>query len=134
MNSSPNRNTVPLLARQLAACAMFGSLLMAIIAALYIQNRQREWVLRREQAQHRLDKTFDRISNEVGRVQSDATYLANRSAVRRFVLGEDASRAALESDFSLFVENKGLYDQLRLLDLDGNETIRVNLDGATPGA
>lgn len=113
---------------------MFGTLLAAIIAALYFQHRQREWVLRREQAQHRLDIAYELVSLEVERVRSDATYLANRSTVRKFVAGQEAIRKELERDFALFVEKKGLYDQLRLLNLDGHETIRVNLNGQTAWA
>ncbi len=124
----------PLLKRQLAACAMFGVLLAGIIGALYFQHRQREWVLRREQAQHRLDIAYELVSLEVDRVRSDATYLANRSTVRQFVSGDESTRGNLEADFALFVEKKGLYDQLRVLDLDGHETIRVNLRGQKASA
>ena len=134
MNIVSSTNAFPLLKRQLAACAMFGALLMTIIAALYLQHRQREWVLRQEQAQHRLDIAYELVSLEVNRVRSDATYLANRSIVRQFVAGDESTRDKLEADFALFVEKKGLYDQLRLLDRDGNETIRVNLDGQTASA
>ena len=134
MNPARTSEMFPLLRRQLGACAMFGTLLFTIVGALYAQHRQREWVLRQEQAQHRLNIGFELISREVTRVRSDATYLANRSLVRQFVSGDAASRSQLESDFVLFVEKKRLYDQLRVLDLRGNETIRINLDAnrATP--
>lgn len=128
MNPASSTNAFPLLKRQFVACAMFGALLAAIIGALYFQHRQREWALRTEQAQHRLNIAFELVSLEVNRVRSDATYLANRSAVRQFVSGDESTREKLEADFSLFVEKKGLYDQLRVLDLDGHETIRINLN------
>ena len=134
MNPLRSSNAFPLLKRQLAACAMFGALLATIIGALYFQHRQREWVLRREQAQHRLDIAYELVSREVDRVRSDATYLANRSMVQRFVSGDESTRGKLEADFALFVEKKGLYDQLRVLDLNGYETIRVNLRGQTASA
>ena len=134
MNPAKSTNAFPLLRRQLAACAMFGTLLAVIIGALYFQHRQREWVLRQEQAQHRLNIAYELVSLEIDRVRSDATYLANRSVVRKFVSGDMSTRQRLETDFALFVEKKGLYDQLRLLDLDGNETIRVNLNGQTASA
>ncbi len=123
-------SSLPLLKRQLAATGTFGLLLAVIIAALYLQHRHREWILRCEQAEHRLSMASDLISLEVKRVRSDATYLANRMLVREFVSGDHSKRASLESDFMLFVQQKGLYDQLRLLDPDGHETIRVNFDGA----
>lgn len=122
-------SSLPLLKRQLAASATFGLLLAVIIAALYLQHRHREWILRCEQARHRLNIASELISHEVTRVRSDATYLANRTLVREFVSGDTSKRARLESDFRLFVQQKGLYDQLRLLDPAGRETIRVNFDG-----
>ena len=134
MNPASFTDAFPLLKRQLAACAMFGALLATIIGALYFQHRNREWVLRQEQSQHRLNIANELVSLEVDRVRSDATYLANRAVVRQFVSGDTSNRNGLETDFALFVEKKGLYDQLRLLDLDGHETIRVNLNGQTASA
>ena len=130
MNFSSSSDTSPLFKQQVLVCAVFALLLSGIIGALYWQHRQREWMLRCEQAQHRLNVTFELISREVERVRSDVLYLANRAEVRRFVLQSDSGRASLESDCALFVEKKGLYDQLRLLDANGYETIRLNFDGA----
>ncbi|MCA9217401.1 MAG: hypothetical protein KDB27_30240, partial [Planctomycetales bacterium] len=93
---------------------------------LYFQSRQREWALRREQAQHRLNIAYELISREVQRVRSDSTYLASRDELRRFVSGDESVRNKLENDFMLFVQQKELYDQLRVLNLDGREILRVN--------
>ena len=122
---------LPVFKRQAGACAMFGLLISVILGALYLQHRQREWVLRREQAQYRLDVAFELISREVYRVRSDALYLANRHVLRQFVSGEHNRRDALTADCMLFVQQKELYDQVRLLDLDGREVIRVNFSGQT---
>ena len=114
--------------RQVAACATFGLLLASIIAALCLQHRQREWVLRREQAHHRLEIVCDLISREVARVRADAMYLANRDAIREFLSVETTQRQRedLTADFLQFVQQKTFYDQIRLLDLKGYETLRVN--------
>lgn len=125
----PDRPSYSLWKRQAAACATFGLLLASIIGTLYVQHRQREWVLRQEQAQHRLDIVFELISREVKRVRADAMYLANRNAVRRFVAGDSSRADELTHDFIQFVQEKELYDQIRLLDLSGRETLRVNLAG-----
>lgn len=129
MLSSDRPSSFSLLKRQAVACAVFGILLASIIAALYAQHRHREWLLRSEQAQHRLDSVFDLISREVSRVRADAMYLANREAVRHFVSVSASGRDELSADFIQFLQHKELYDQIRLLDLNGRETVRVNLTG-----
>ena len=131
MRSAATFGFHPVARRHLAACALFGLLLFLISGALYAQHRQREWVLRREQALHRLNVATELISREVHRVRADALYLANRSVLRRFVSGVDSQRTSLIEDFVLFVQQKELYDQLRLLDLDGHEVIRINYEDRT---
>lgn len=129
---SPDRPTAhSLLKRQAAACATFGLLLTSIIAALYLQHRQREWVLRSEQAKHRVDVAFELISQELNRVRADAMYLANRNAVRQFVSADTSGRDELLADLMQFVLQKEKYDQIRLLDLSGRETLRINFEGDT---
>jgi len=113
--------------RQAAACAVCGLLLAGIIAAFYLQHRQREWILRREQAQHRVNIAFEFISRDLTRVRADALYLAKRKALREFVAGDESRREELAEDFILFVQQKELYDQIRLLYLTGEEKLRVNL-------
>ena len=120
--------------RQAVACATFGLLLLCIIAALYLQSRQREWVLRQQQAQHRLEFVFNWLSQEVNRVRGDAMYLANCNAAKQFVTDGGAGREPLSKDLVQFVRRKKLYDQIRLLDLSGRETVRVNFaDTSTRG-
>jgi len=131
MPNSDRPQSFALLKRQAIACATFGLLLASIIAALYLQHRQREWLLRSEQANHRLDVAYELISREVNRVRADAMYLANRGAVRRFVSNAAADQDELLSDFMEFVQQKKMYDQIRLLDLSGHETVRINFADET---
>lgn len=120
--------------RQLAACAAFAFLFAIIVAILYWQERRREWTLRTEQAKHRLDVAFELISRELDRVRADALFLADQAAVQQFAGGDASRRAALEAEYVNFVRRKATYDQIRLLDLNGRETIRVNYADQRPTA
>jgi len=112
--------------RQAAACAVFGVLLALIVGVLYAQSRRREWALRCEQAKYRLAVAAQRVGNQVATVRTDALFLADLQASRSFVAGPEKRRAELTADFKQFVRRKPYYDQIRLLDLDGRETLRVN--------
>ena len=126
MSISERPTATSLLQKQLAACAVFGLLLVAIVTSLYFQNRQREWILRGEQAKHRLDVAFELISREVDRVRSDALFLADQTTVKGFAAGDQPLLEELRIMFSQFVKRKETYDQIRLIDLHGQETVRVN--------
>ncbi len=118
--------------RQLAICAAFALLLGFIVGSLYWQERRREWALHQEQAKHRLDIAAELISREIDRVRADVLFLADQAAVHQFVQGDESRREDLQSEYANFVQRKRIYDQIRLLDLDGRESIRVNLVGARP--
>jgi signal transduction histidine kinase len=119
-------------ARQLAVCGIVAALFATMAVCLYWQDRSREWRLRVQQAEHRLDVASELISRELNRVRSDALFLADQRSVREFAAGRQQLRSALEAEYASFVRHKKTYDQIRLLDIAGQETIRVNYhaDGA----
>ncbi len=43
-----------------------------------------------------------------------------------FLSGDNAARKGLEHEYAAFAEQKSVYDQIRFIDLAGNEIIRVN--------
>lgn len=123
---SENLNPPSLFRRQAYVCAAFGLLLSIIVGSLYYQARQREWMLRREQAKHRLDVAFELISREVDRVRADVLFLADQTSVRQYMDGDASRLEEVKMQFAQFVDRKQTYDQIRLLNLNGLETIRVN--------
>ena len=132
--SKEKRNRWFVLKRQVAACVCFALLFILVSAVLYRQNRRREWTLRTQQAQHRLDVAFELISREFDRVRADALFLADQRSVQQFADGDTGLREALEAEYANFVQRKATYDQIRLLDLSGQETIRVNYAERRPVA
>lgn len=123
-NEKPAPHAV--LKRQLTVCAVFAVLLGSIVASLYLQDRRREWSLRTGQAEHRLDVAYELISRELDSVRADALFLADQQPVRRFIQGDMSQLSGLETEYRHFIRRKQTYDQIRLLDLNGRERIRVN--------
>ena len=128
MSVIQNLNPTPgsIFKRQLAVCVIFAVLLGIIVTSLYVQNRRREWTLRTEQAKHRLDVAFELISRELDSVRADALFLADQLPVRRFVQGDVSQLKGIQTEYRSFIRRKQTYDQIRLLDLRGRETVRVN--------
>lgn len=112
--------------RQAAACVLFAGVLAAILAALTLQHRQREWDLRREQVSHRLELAYDLLTREWSQVASDAYYLSSRPSASQMATGDSSGREELAADLRLFAEQMRHYDQLRMLDFEGHETVRIN--------
>ena len=69
------------------------------------------------------------------RVRSDLLYLADSSVVQHWLTrGESAGRGQIEQEFATFTAHKGIYEQLRLLDLKGQEVVRVDWQAGHPRA
>jgi len=73
-----------------------------------------------------------KVEDFLAGVSSDLFYLKDSTAARRVANAriEDAASAvaALEKDFLAFSENKKIYNQIRYLNSDGMEVVRVNRD------
>jgi len=68
------------------------------------------------------------IVAELQSVMSDLQILADSSTLHDYLRDEtEAERNALEVDYRLFCNHKQVYDQVRLLDENGMEIVRVNL-------
>ncbi|MCK5071698.1 MAG: GGDEF domain-containing protein, partial [Desulfocapsa sp.] len=82
-------------------------------------------VLEREHLNIRMGQRA--IHQEFQTVMSDVLYLAKHSVFQnnKLFLSTD-DRQDLQSDFVRFAEIKGVYDQVRFLDVKGQEVIRVN--------
>ena len=67
------------------------------------------------------------ITTELSNIQSDVNFLARQAELHRYFDNFDAAtRALLGRDFALFSNQKNVYDQIRVIDLNGQETIRIN--------
>ena len=66
-------------------------------------------------------------------VASDLRYLAEQEVLHRLLAtGDTAARQELAADYLSFATHKHNYDQVRFLDVDGREVVRVNWNGGVP--
>ncbi len=81
-----------------------------------------------------VDRAREVINNDLYNVLSDLTFLAKLNELRTLLNDPDNNQArhALAREFYYFSEKKRLYAQIRLVDLSGQEIVRVNYAQKTP--
>jgi signal transduction histidine kinase len=97
-----------------------------MILVLYQHDRGLEYQLYEQAGQHIVGLHADIINRELKAVQSDLLYLANQEMLIDFVSGGPTHKEQLEKEYSLFAEQRTVYDQIRYLDSAGQERIRIN--------
>jgi signal transduction histidine kinase len=125
LNRTPNAWSV--VRRTLIACGIGTLLLGILIALLTIQDRHQVVERLRDQGLQRVEMAGQLMAQELRRTRAELLYLSDNEMLARFLGGDQESRAKVETDFVRFVEYTGSYDQIRCLDLEGHEIIRVNL-------
>jgi len=79
----------------------------------------------------KLAKSF--VVQEIETVIKDLRFLSQGSIIEDVLSGDnDSSRTNLIENFLLFSKEKKMLDQIRLLDMDGKEVIRVNYNNGAP--
>ncbi|MAG69499.1 MAG: hypothetical protein CL471_04265 [Acidobacteria bacterium] len=134
----PSDRGVPLMApavlRRAGAVIGVAALVLTTIGWLaYRQDLQhrRTLLLSEASAAVALEREF--LERELRAVQSDLLFLSQQPLLQRFFDDEDGARSALEREYAGFAQSKPLYDQIRLLDLSGQEVVRINHLGDREG-
>lgn len=105
-------------------------LVMVIHYKLYISS---ETSKRDEQEIFYLERGRAVINTELSNIQSDVNFLARQAELHGyFDYMDEQTVATLARDFALFSSEKIIYDQIRLLDTDGQEIIRINSEAGRP--
>jgi signal transduction histidine kinase len=142
---SPGLFSPPVLRRTLLIFAPAALLICVVALALHQLDRANEHALHEQAGAHLVELHADLITRELKAVESDLLYLANHSDLREFVSQPAADkrspeneleerRRLLENDYVLFCRQKGIFDQIRYLDAQGMEKIRVNYNNGAPAA
>ena len=79
-----------------------------------------------QEAEHVLDLQQELLFSELRGVQSDLLYLATQDVLQQFLSSDSSARESLEQEYVNFALKKAVYDQIRLLDPAGLETVRIN--------
>lgn len=105
-----------------------GYFLITLVIQINADTAQKNKLLAQQQQLVAVEKTI--ISNKVNRLATDLLYVTDALALGDNGRG-DYSDA--EDHWLAFANRKMIYDQIRFIDVDGNEVIRVNYDenGAT---
>lgn len=105
----------------------------AVAAALYlVEVRLQTAALRNSQRQH-VDAQADFVAADLKLVASDLMILAEGKTLAALLADRTSdSRSNLAEEFRLVAQQKRLYDQLRFLDDQGQEAVRVNFQGGEP--
>lgn len=75
------------------------------------------------------------INAELGLLRSDALYLAEHTSLQQWLeTGQSESRQQLSTDLLNFSRQRGLYDQIRFIDAEGLERVRINWNHGQPHA
>lgn len=104
-------------------------LIYVLLENSYQNTLQKKWA--EESAQ--LDTLKTLISTDFGVIRSDIQTLANSLAVEQFINEPGAAkRQQVSTRFKQFAEYRRLYDQIRLIDLEANEVVRINYKFGKP--
>ena len=101
-----------------------GYLIVAVVVKTKENAIQRENILNTQQELADVEREI--ISNRVSRLVSDVLYTADNFQLNS---AEGDNYAEVKRQWLVFSERKKIYDQIRFIDLDGNERVRVNYSG-----
>jgi PAS domain S-box-containing protein len=118
------------------AALIFLPLAMAAGAAIYLlYNAQTYafWAIFRSEQKEAVELAQQRATADLAAVISDVGYLARQEALQQWLnLARPVDRSRLAADYQAFAAHKALYDQVRFLDLDGREVVRVDWNSGRP--
>ncbi len=101
--------------------------LISIIAVHYQVYFSSESLRRSDHEVLNLGTGRTAITTELANIQSDVNFLAHQAELHRYFDNFDAAtREVLGGDFALFSNEKHIYDQIRIIDSSGQETLRIN--------
>ncbi len=115
----------------LAVMALAAPLVIALLV-FYMQDRAHERALVGQRVEDALELAAGKIEREMSSVTSDLLYLTRQAALQRFFADLPDSKQELQQEYLRFAEEKASYDQIRLLDLQGNEIVRINYQAGSP--
>ncbi|HKI33616.1 MAG TPA: ATP-binding protein [Gemmataceae bacterium] len=128
----PGVFSTPVLRRLLAIFPPAALLTGCVVLALYWQERAADHSLHEQAGTHLVDLHAAIIARELEAVESELLYLAGQSALRHYLAGVPAGRDELQGEYKLFCGRRAVYDQIRYLDADGRERVRVNFNDGRP--
>ncbi len=101
---------------------------------LVLHDHRHQRQIRVADARHRIEQASSGIETTFRGIETDLLYLAGSNALVRMLDGVPGARKELAGEWLHFSRHKALYDQVRLLGLDGHERVRVNFRTGDPSS
>lgn len=99
----------------------------------YSQNASKSSLLLETNEMNSIEVQRKIIQTEYEQIISDLFYLANYSALQNVFENRDEKYLQqLEEDLLIFSAKKKIYDQIRYIDKEGNEVVRINYNDGDP--
>jgi PAS domain S-box-containing protein len=118
------------------AALIFLPLAVAAVAVTYLLYYSQANAIRQIAQSSELrtaDIARQRLTLSITSVVADAYYLAGQGVLRDFLAqGDKESLRHVEAEYLAFAKHRQFFDQIRFIDLGGQEVIRVDLKGAAP--
>ncbi len=130
----PSLFSARVVGRFLAIFLPVALLASAAVLALHDHDLAAERTLHEQSGWHIVDLHASLIDREMESIEADLLYLADAAALRNYLSGSPDARRPLEEEFVLFCSRKGVYDQIRYLDIAGRERVRVNRNKGQPAS
>lgn len=87
----------------------------------------------RADERHAIQLAKQIIDAKLDILRGDALYLAEKTSLLKWLeTGSAAERTRLGADFLAFAQHRGIYDQIRFLDAQGHEALRIDSDQDKP--
>jgi len=113
--------------------ALSGSTVLGGMAFIQAQDRDQRLAETMVEEQGVVFAQLAAVKERLSLIRSDLFFLKNEF---EYLLGidlePDAVRRVAGSEFQNFSKSRGIYDQIRILDRNGQEFIRVNYNGGSP--
>jgi len=120
--------------RFVAWLAPIAALLAASAAFLHQREAAAERRVHEQRGRRVVDLGAEVVARDLEAVGAEVRYLAEQTALHDYLTGRPDSRARLEADYVSFSRHQGIYDQIRFIDVQGMERVRINHDRGEPGA
>jgi len=110
------------------------SLLIGAATIHYLTDMESEKTSRELDEEYNVSVSQKLVTNEIRTILSDLTFLSKLNELWAILDHQDNDEAKqmLAQEFLYFSEKKAIYDQIRLIDENGMEIVRVNYDQGSP--
>jgi len=132
LTERPGVFSAPVVGRLLAVFLPVALLAGGIVFLLCYQDRANEESLHEQAGIYMVDLHSNIIAREVETVESDLLYLAGQIALRHYLAGGAGAQDEIQEEYLLFCKKRAVYDQIRYIDADGKERVRINFNNARP--